>query len=133
MLVVDDTSSLARQNSYTAELSVFAAYDDALMWQPLCLNRRLMPNPFAEDGGQAFVQLKTQPNRHRPADLALDTKPYRLRLILVQPATCWNSFGISDLRFHRAAPPLSKQPLIQTQSLLEAVKAVKARIQMNTA
>lgn len=78
------------QNHYVAYLSVLAKIVGYRDWQTLVHRKQLMPAPQYETGSQAYFEV-------RPLTADPWTDITEIRLLLVQPSSCWKKFSVEHV------------------------------------
>lgn len=86
-----DLDVLVFQNYYTASISI-NMQTSPTTFVPILENKVLMPNPHCEAGGQTWVAIKATEFNDKYE------KGRTLRIMLIQPATVWNTFEIRNCR-----------------------------------
>jgi hypothetical protein len=126
------------QNYYAAEISIFVQSPEEKDWQQVILNHTLMPSPFTEDYGQDHFVICSSTSLSNgysviPAEFPR-IRIIRIRMVLAQPATCWQQYGIRQIGCYSEEPavkaavttsPSSSDRMQQLSELLATVIACK--------
>ena len=111
--VTPDLDVIIFQNYYTASISVNMQSSPST-FVPILESKTLMPNPHRETGGQTWFTISASEFNDKYE------KGRTLRIMLIQPATVWNTFEI------RNCSAIGKAPGGDTSSKLTSITVAAA-------